>query len=90
MRPPLPGTARACEGLGALGGGHTDGHGEHEGTAAAGACEHMVEGSTRIEECTEVRVGLGYALGVGAWVIGFGPTTEQSVSAVVVPEGEEH
>lgn len=148
-------------------GGHEDGHGGHEGTPAADACEHMVEGpsqavtaiadrmadapdvgehhtrfdidlvadaagmyvgyvhlvnqesaitdlfldadvpvrvwntfgdeleahhaQTSIAECTEVSVGLGYSLGVGTWVVGFGPTTEQSVSVVLVPEGEgEH
>jgi hypothetical protein len=38
--------------------------------------------------CTEVSVGLGYQLGVGTYLVGFGPTTEEAVSMVVVLEGE--
>lgn len=43
---------------------------------------------TNITECTEVSVGLGYQLGVGTYRVGFGPTTAQSVSMVVILEGE--
>jgi hypothetical protein len=43
---------------------------------------------TSITECTEVSLGLGYQLGVGTYLVGFGPTTEQTVSMVVVLEGE--
>lgn len=43
---------------------------------------------TSITECTEVSLGLGYLLGVGTYLVGFGPTTEQAVSLVVVLEGE--
>jgi hypothetical protein len=46
---------------------------------------------TNITECTEVSVGLGYQLGVGTYRVGFGPTTAQSVSVVVILEGDgEH
>jgi hypothetical protein len=38
--------------------------------------------------CTDVSVGLGYQLGVGTYLVGFGPTTEQAVRMVVVLEGE--
>lgn len=43
-----------------------------------------------ITECTEVSQGIGYQLGVGTYSLQLGPTTEQTVSLVVVLEGEEH
>ncbi|HWN71955.1 MAG TPA: hypothetical protein VNM90_30155 [Haliangium sp.] len=43
---------------------------------------------TTFTQCTEVSVGLGYQLGVGTYLVGFGPTTEEAVSMVVVLEGE--
>ena len=55
----------------------------------AGGSEVTVHhAQTSITECTEVSVGLGYQLGVGTYRVGFGPTTEQAVSMVVVLEGE--
>jgi hypothetical protein len=45
---------------------------------------------SNITECTEVSQGIGYQLGVGTFLLGIGPTTEPTVSLVVVLEGEEH
>jgi hypothetical protein len=60
-------------------------------SSASGSEVMAHHAQTNITECTEVSVGLGYQLGVGTYRVGFGPTTAQSVSVVVILEEEgEH
>lgn len=53
--------------------------------------EVSAESSDSVDECAELDNGYTYDLGVGTYLMSFGPTSEDSVSIVVIEEGDhEH
>ena len=56
---------------------------------AAGDEVPLLRADDSITACTEVDASNTYELGVGTYLLGFGPTTESSVSVIVILAGEE-
>jgi hypothetical protein len=56
---------------------------------AAGDEVPLLRADDSITACTEVDASNTYELGVGTYLLGFGPTTQPSVSVVVIPAGEQ-